>query len=61
MFTREMRYWLYKTLRDYISNLEEKRGLPKTSSVQLSRSGLQATGFATVDVYSFILETIRKG
>jgi len=55
-FTREMRYWLYKTLRDYVSKLEPKKGLTKTSSIQFSRSGLQATGFATIDVYSFVLK-----
>jgi len=59
-FTREIRYWLFKTLWDYVSSLEEK-GVARTSSILFSRSGLQATGFATVDVYSFILKQLEKG
>jgi len=55
-FTREIRYWLYKTLRDYINSLEPKKGILKTSSISFSRSGLQTTGYTTVDVYSLILK-----
>ena len=55
-FTREIRYWLYKTLRDYVSNLELKKGLSKTTSISFSRSGLQVTGFATIDSYSLVLK-----
>jgi len=54
-FTKEMRYWLYRTLRDYIANLEEKTGAGR-GSLKFLRSGLQLTGFATVDVYSYILK-----
>lgn len=58
-FTRDMRWWLYKTLRDYIANLEEKGGA-RTTSVMMSRSGALVTGFVSVDVYSFVLKQSEK-
>lgn len=60
-FTTNMRYWLYKTLRDYVSKLEPKRGALRTTDVRFSRSGLKTSGYATVDTYSFILKQLQKG
>jgi len=60
-FTANMRYWLYKTLRDYVSKLEPKRGALRTTDVRFSRSGLKTSGYATVDTYSFILKQLQKG
>ena len=60
-FTTNMRYWLYKTLRDYVSKLELKRGALRTTDVRFSRSGLKTSGYATVDTYSFILKQLQKG
>ena len=60
-FTTNMRYWLYKTLRDYVSKLELKRGTLRTTDVRFSRSGLKTSGYATVDTYSFILKQLQKG
>lgn len=59
-FTRVIRYWLYKTLRDYVDNLESKRTGAKASNVLFSRSMLNATGIPTIDVYSFILKQSKK-
>ena len=60
-FTKQIRLWLYRTLRDYVESLETKRGEAKTTSLVFSRAGVQATGFPMLDVYSRVIETIRKG
>ena len=59
-FTSRLRYWLYKTLRDYIRNLSLKQGVPKTTDLTFSRSDLQITGYVSVDVYSFVLKQLEE-
>jgi len=62
LFTKNIRYWLYRTLQNYIAKLEESRIRKRNRiEIRLLRSGLQATGLPTIDVYSFVLNQLKKG